>query len=111
MTVATIGAGSHTLSLGVSEDAYQGDARFTVGVDGQQVGGILTATALHSGPSSDTVNVLSDLAPGKHTVTVNFFNDAYGGSPSTDRNLRYHVATATTPLFRGVGSFGYHPEP
>jgi len=25
--------------------------------------------------------------------------------------MRYHVATATTPLFRGVGSFGYHPEP
>jgi len=25
--------------------------------------------------------------------------------------FRYHVATATTVLFRGVGSSGYHPEP
>jgi len=26
-------------------------------------------------------------------------------------HLRYHVATATTVLFREVGSPGYHPEP
>jgi len=26
-------------------------------------------------------------------------------------DLRYHVATATTALFRGVWSSGYHPEP
>jgi len=25
--------------------------------------------------------------------------------------IRYHVATATTPMFREVGSPGYHPEP
>ncbi len=30
---------------------------------------------------------------------------------SGDLHSRYHVATATTALFRGVGSSGYHPEP
>ncbi len=93
MATTTIGAGSDTLALGITEDAYQGDAQFTVGVDGQQVGGVLTASSPHSGTSSDTVNVLGDLAPGNHTVTVNFLNDAYGGSVDTDRNLYVDGAT------------------
>jgi len=29
----------------------------------------------------------------------------------TPGNTRYHVATATTPMFREAGSSGYHPEP
>ena len=87
MTTTTIGAGSDTLTLGVTEDAYQGDAQFTIGVDGQQVGDVLIATSPHSGTSSDTVNVLGDWAPGPHTVTVSFLNDSYSGTPDTDRNL------------------------
>lgn len=93
MTVTTVGAGSDTLALGISENAYQGDAQFTVGVDGQQIGGVLTATSPHDGSSSDTVNVLGDFAPGNHTVTLNFLNDAWGGTPDTDRNLYIDGAT------------------
>ena len=93
MTTTTIGAGSDTLALGISEDFYQGDAQFTVGLDGQQVGSTLTANSLHDGFSSDVVNVLADLAPGVHTVTVNFLNDAYGGTLDTDRNLYVDGAT------------------
>jgi hypothetical protein len=37
--------------------------------------------------------VLGTFAAGSHTATVDFLNDAYGGSPSTDRNL--YVAGAT----------------
>lgn len=93
MTTTTIGAGSDTLSLGISEDAYQGNAEFTVSLDGQQVGGTLTSTSLNDGFSSDTVNVLADLAPGIHTATVNFLNDAYGGAINVDRNLYIDGAT------------------
>lgn len=93
MTAITIGAGSDVLALGVSEDPYQGDAQFTVSVDGQQVGGVLTATSLHSGTSSDVVDVLGNWAPGNHVVTLNFLNDAWGGSADTDRNLYLDGAT------------------
>lgn len=92
-STTTIGSGSDTLVLKVSQDAYLGNARFTVSLDGQQVGDVLTASALHSGGSSDTVNVLADLAPGKHTVLVNFLNDVYDGTPATDRNLYVDSAT------------------
>ncbi len=98
---ATVGSGSDTLALKVSEDAYQGDAQFTVSVDGQQVGGILTAASLHGGGQSDTVNVLGNWAAGPHTVTVDFLNDAWDGTPDTDRNLYVDGAT-----FNGVAVSG-----
>ncbi len=87
MSTTSIGSGSDTLALKVSEDAYLGNAQFTVSVDGKQVGGTLTATSLHGSGQSDTVNVLGDWAAGLHTVTVNFLNDAWGGSTVKDRNL------------------------
>ncbi|TCZ63633.1 carbohydrate-binding domain-containing protein [Roseicella aquatilis] len=89
----SVGSGSDSLVLKVSQDAYQGSAQYTISVDGQQVGGTLTATALYSAGLSDTVTVKGDWAAGAHTVSVNFLNDLYGGSSTTDRNL--HVTEAT----------------
>lgn len=79
---------THTLVLDVSEDAYQGDAQFTVQVDGKQVGGVYTATASHNQGASQAIN-LGSFADGAipHNVTVAFSNDAYGGTAATDRNL------------------------
>ena len=92
-TTTTVGSGSDTLALKVSEDAYGADAQFTVSVDGQQVGDILTATSAHGSGQSNLVNVLGNWAAGPHTVTVTFLNDAWGGSPDTDRNLYVDGAT------------------
>lgn len=89
----TIGSGPDTLALSVSEDAYQGDAQFTVSVDGTQVGGTQTATASHAAGQSQIFNVLGTFAPGTHTAAINFLNDAWGGTASTDRNL-YVVGAA-----------------
>ena len=87
MPSASIGSGSDALVLRVSEDAYQGDAQFTVSVDGQQVGDVLTATALHGSGTEDLIFVGGTFGFVSHTVTVNFLNDAYDGTPATDRNL------------------------
>jgi hypothetical protein len=110
----TVGSGSDTLVLKVSQDAYNGDAQYTISVDGQQIGGTLTAKASHSSGQSDTITVMGDWAVGSHTVSVNFLNDAYGGSSSTDRNLYVEGATyngaavsgAQQPLYSsGAGTF------
>ena len=77
-----------TLTLNLSEDAWQGDAQFTVSVDGQQRGGTYTATASHSAGQSQPVTlagILETMNP--HDIAVSFINDAYGGTPATDRNL------------------------
>jgi hypothetical protein len=56
-------------------------------VDGQQIGGKLTASALKSSGQADTLTVLGDWAAGAHQVQVQFLNDIWAGTPETDRNL------------------------
>ncbi len=81
------------LVLWMSEDAWQGDAQFTVTVDGNQVGGVQTATASHAAGQSLAVGVAGSFATGSHSVSVDFLNDAWGGSAATDRNLYVDKAT------------------
>lgn len=75
-----------SLVLGVSEDAFQGDAQFTVSVDGKQVAGTYTAPGLHGAGKSQTIGVPGTFGAGQHSVAVTFLNDAYAG-PGQDRNL------------------------
>ena len=87
-TPATVlGTGSDSLTLNMSEDAWQGDAQFTVAVDGTQIGGTQTVTAAHAAGQDQAFVVNGNFGPGSHTVAVSFLNDAYGGSPMYDRNL------------------------
>lgn len=83
----TVGSGPDDVLLRVSEDAYRGDARFTVSVDGKQVGGVLTTTASHKLGQVQEVHVRGTFGPGVHTVRMTFLNDAWGGTAATDRNL------------------------
>ena len=112
----TVGSGSDTLVLRISQDAYQGSAQYTVSVDGRQIGGTFAASASHAAGQSDTLTLLGDWAAGNHTVQVNFLNDAWGGSSSADRNLyvdgaTYNGATvggaARSLLSAGPASFGF----
>ncbi len=87
-------SGDDVLELAMNEDAWQGDAMFTVSVDGVQQGGVQTVTALRDQGSTQGFDVmLPGLSIGKHLVTVDFLNDAYGGTPDTDRNLYVTGAT------------------
>ena len=74
------GSGSDTLVLGIAEDAYLGDAQFTVAVDGRQLGGTFTATALHATGASQPFAFKGDFGAGQHAVAVRFLNDAYAGT-------------------------------
>jgi hypothetical protein len=109
-TPVTTGTGSDTLVLSMSEDAYLGDAQFTVAVDGRQLGGTFTATALHSGGASQDFIFKGDWAPGAHTVAVDFLNDAWAGTPTTDRNLYMNglnydgIATGQTAALMSAGT-------
>ena len=89
-----IGAGPDTLALFLSEDAWLGNAQFTVAVDGTQIGGLQTATALHGSQASQELDVLGTFGAGTHTATINFTNDAWGGTATTDRNLYLDSATS-----------------
>jgi len=102
------------LVLSLSEDAWQGDAQFTISIDGQQVGGVRTATASHAAGQSQAFAIDTTLSAGTHQVGVTFVNDAWGGTASTDRNLFLNGATyngqsvagsTATLLSNGTASF------
>lgn len=103
----TIGAGSDSLVLQLSEDAWNGDAQFTVAVDGAQVGGMQTARASHAAGQTQAVTVLGTFGPGGHTATVSFLNDAYGGSAAQDRNLYVSSATVDGATVAGASLTEY----
>jgi len=87
-----IGSGAGTVVLKISQDYYLAAAQYRVLLDGTQQGGTLTATALHAS-GQDTVTVHGDFAAGSHSIAVQFLNDAWGGTASTDRNLYFEAAS------------------
>ena len=89
----TIGSGSDLLELKITQDAYQGDSQYAVYVDGKQIGGTLTAKALHGSGETDSLQVKGDWAAGSHTVSVKLLNDLWGGTTGTDRNVYVESAT------------------
>ncbi len=88
-----LGAGRDTLVLTLAQDAYNGSAQYTVSVDGVQLGGTLLAHARVQDATHDTLTLHGSWGAGAHVVTVDFLNDAWGGTAGTDRNL--HVASAS----------------
>lgn len=86
-TSSSAGPVVSTLTLALSEDAWRGDAQAVVTVDGKQVGGAVTVTALHAQGKPQAVTLTGPWGAGTHDVGIQFINDAYGGTSATDRNL------------------------
>ena len=76
-----------TLVLSLAEDAWQGDAQAIITIDGKAVGDPVSVTALHGMGQSQAVTLTGQWGAGAHDVGIQFLNDAYGGTPETDRNL------------------------
>jgi len=95
-------------------DAWQGDAQFSVSVDGKALGAAQSVTALHASGAVQVFGFGAALAAGTHDVAVSFLNDAYGGTAATDRNLYVNAVdvngaampeTAATLLSTGTQHF------
>jgi len=80
----------------------EGDAQFTISVDGTQIGGVQTTQALHAAGQSQVFKLLGNFTTANHTVTVRFLNDAWGGSAATDRNLYVNSATIDRTAVTGA---------
>jgi hypothetical protein len=75
-----------TITFYLTEDAYDGNAQARLSLDGQVLG-TPTITFLNSAATPEAFTYTGEFGPGPHTASVSFLNDAYGGSPSLDRNL------------------------
>ncbi len=90
----TFGSGPDTLVLTLAEDAFQGDAQVNVAIDGKTLNARpLTVTALENAGRNETFTFKGAFGPGAHDLAVSFLNDAYGGTPTTDRNLYVNGAS------------------
>jgi aryl-phospho-beta-D-glucosidase BglC (GH1 family) len=92
-TNGTLTFQANTLHLSVAEDAWQGDAQFTVAIDGKQIGSIYTATASHAAGEWQDIAIAGNFSAAPGEIQVNFLNDASGGSLAADRNLYVKSAT------------------
>lgn len=79
--------GQQTLSLRLSGDAWEGQPDFAIRVDGKLLGASQTVSAVHGQGGEQEFTYIGGFGTGPHTVSVTFLNDAYGGTPETDRNL------------------------
>jgi hypothetical protein len=63
----------------MAEDPFQGDAQFTVSVDGKQIGGVQTTTAVVDDGQFQEFDVHGNFGQGGHQVSIDYLNDAVGG--------------------------------
>jgi beta-glucanase (GH16 family) len=103
-TGGTGGSASGPITVRVSEDAWNGDAHFTVTVDGVQFGGVQTVTGSHAAGDWQDIAIAGTLSTGAHTIGVNFLNDAWGGSASTDRNMYVQSITVNGETLQGTSA-------
>lgn len=92
----TLGSGPDTLTLKIAQDAYVGNARYQVFVDGKQVGGTFEALASRRDGASDTVTLKGDWGSGAHDIAIKYVNDARNAADTTfvqDRNLYVNGVT------------------
>ena len=75
------------LVLRLSGNAYQGNAKFTITLDGAQIGDTLSATAVHATGETQTFTMAGAFVAGPHSIAVQFVNDLQGTAPGEDRNL------------------------
>ena len=80
-------ATSNTLALHLSANAWQGDAQFTLTIDGRQINTRTAVTTQHSSSQMPDITFNGRFGSGAHKVGVSFVNDAWGGTAATDRNL------------------------
>ena len=78
---------SDRLTLNLSEDATGGDARFTVSVDGTQVGGVQAVTAQHGAGHSQNFTFVGSFGSGEHVVSIDVLDDLLGGAAAAGRDL------------------------
>lgn len=99
----TLGTGRDTLVLQLNQDFFNGSAQYAVLVNGFQVGGTLTASALRSAGQTDTITLRGEWGT-INSLNVRYLNDIAGTTPATDRNLFVQGATLNGDFLEGFAT-------
>lgn len=79
--------GQSVIRVGLSQDAWKGNALFQVMLNGEPLGEPAECSGARSNGDVHYVEFVTDVRAGANEITVRFLNDAWGGTPTTDRNL------------------------
>jgi len=106
--VQSQGAGPDSLRVMISQDAWQGDARFLLLVDGVQMGGEHAAQASRAVGEAEIWELRGNFIGSQpNQLAVRFLNDGWGGDASQDRNLYVeHLALNGSDLHAQASLFG-----
>ena len=108
-STVTLGSGSSTLVLTLSERGEPAGAEFTVSVDGTAIGGVQTTTADSTAGQLQSFDVLGNFPNGANTVTIDYLNAANSLLAVNSAALN-GVPVATNGLVlsnSGAASFGF----
>ncbi|MBR0703702.1 right-handed parallel beta-helix repeat-containing protein [Bradyrhizobium diazoefficiens] len=92
-----LGSGPDTVVLRVSGDSFDGDPTFSITIDGQKFEGLSTSASNRAGEWQD-ITLHGNFGNPKE-ISVEFLNDAWGGSETLDRNLYVHSLSVNGSLF------------
>jgi len=102
--------GSGSIDLYFSEDAFMGNAEFDVYVNGVLIGLPQAVHAINSLGQSQEFILEQNFAPGTtYQIGIDFINDAWAGTQTTDRNLYLDKATLSGATITG-SSFGLYGD-
>jgi len=89
--------------LRVAADSWKGDPNLRLEVDGETIGN-WKVSADHGAGEWETIRVSGDFGEnGPQEVKVGFTNDAYGGTPDTDRNLYVDRIEVNSTVYEAEG--------
>jgi len=100
-TPAPVGTGADTLVLALSETAAQGDAQFTLTIDGKPVSAAQGVTAVHGQGQPEAFTFKGDWGAGPHTAGVSFANAPAGSTADLARSLYLDSASYDGALVQG----------
>jgi hypothetical protein len=79
--------GRSVIRVGLSQDAYEGNAQFQIMLNGKPLGEVLESSGSRSNGDIHYVEYVVDVPVGENDITVRFLNDHFGGRADRDRNL------------------------
>jgi hypothetical protein len=85
--MSTTALAQSVFTIVLSADLYDGDSQASIAVDGKLVATGVSVSAVHNWGEWQAFTFAGSYGAGSHTVEVTFLNDAYAGTPATDRNL------------------------
>jgi hypothetical protein len=106
-SIPTVGAGSNTLLLTVSERGASQGAQYTISVDGAQIGGTQVTTADMTMGQAQQIAVRGEFGSGAHAVSIDYLNASNSMLNVTGASLDGAAVGGSAITLSNIGTAGF----